>query len=134
MEELRRAHELHLEEERAAEKEKEVRRKARAKAEREQRERAAAQAGSSSTQSSSSTPAPWPHGLPITGAADAAAHARREADKGVSLERAAGHSARFREKEQERVEEAMQRMEALRLADLIQRGNGRLKDALDGHT
>jgi hypothetical protein len=43
MEELRLAHERHLEEERAAEKERKERRKARAKNERERRDRAAAE-------------------------------------------------------------------------------------------
>jgi hypothetical protein len=61
--------------------------------------------------------------MPITGTADAAAHARREADKSASLEQAAEHSARLRQQEEERVEEAMRKMEALGLAKLIQRGD-----------
>jgi hypothetical protein len=123
MEELRRAHERHVEEERAVERAKEERRKARAKEERERREAAAerAQAGAS-TPSSSSTPAPWPQGMPITGAADAAAQARREEEKSASLEQAAKHSARLRQQEEERVHEAQRKMEALRLATLNQRG------------
>jgi exonuclease VII large subunit len=126
MEELRRAHERHVEEERAAEREKEERRRARAKVERERRNRVAAaqaRAGSSSTLSSSSTPAPWPQGLPITGTPDAAAEARREANKSASLEQAAEHSARRRQQEEERVQEAQRKMEALKLAKLIQRGD-----------
>jgi hypothetical protein len=121
---LRLAHERHVEEERAADKEREDLRKARAKAEREQRMRAAAeraQAGSSSAPNS--TPAPWPHGLPITGATDAAAHARREAGKSVSLEQTAEHRAHLRQQELKRVQAAMRKMEALQLADLTQRGD-----------
>jgi predicted house-cleaning NTP pyrophosphatase (Maf/HAM1 superfamily) len=123
MQQLRRAHEGHVEEERAAEREKEKQRKARAKAEREQRMRVAAkraQPGSSSAPSS--TPAPWPQGLPITGADDAAARARREAGKSASLEQVAEHLARLRQQEAERVQEELRRMETLRLAKLIQRG------------
>jgi hypothetical protein len=122
MEDLRRAHERHLEEERAAEREKGKQRKARAKAEREQRMRVAverAQAGSSSTPRS--TPAPWPQGLPFTGADDAAARARREAEKSASFEQAAEHTARLRQQEEGRVQEELRRIKALRLAQLIQR-------------
>jgi hypothetical protein len=125
MEELRRAHDGHVEEERAADKEKEEKRKARAKDERERRDRAAAeraQAGSS-TPSSSNTPAPWPQGMPITGAADAATHARRVAGKGASLEQVAEHSARLRQQEEERIQEELRRMEVLRIAERIQRGH-----------
>jgi hypothetical protein len=63
MEDMRREHEQHLEEERVAEREKEKQRKARTKAERDQRIRVAAeraQAGSSSAPSS--TPAPGHRG------------------------------------------------------------------------
>jgi predicted house-cleaning NTP pyrophosphatase (Maf/HAM1 superfamily) len=124
MEELRRAHERHLEEERAAEREKEKQRKARAKAEREQRMRVAAErARASSSSAPSSTPAPWPQGLPITGADDAAARARREAGKSASLDQAAEHLARLRYQAEERVQEELRKMEALRLANLIQRGD-----------
>jgi hypothetical protein len=126
MQELRRKHEMHVEEEGAAEKDKEKQRKARTKAEWEQRDRKAAErarAGSSSTASSSSTPAPWSQGMPITGAANAAAHARREAHKSPSLEQAAGHSARLRQQEDERMQKDLRKMEALRLAKLIQRGD-----------
>jgi hypothetical protein len=119
--ELRRAHEQHLEEEHAAEKEKEERRKARAKDERERRERA--QVGPSSTLSSSSAPAPWPQGQPLAGMADAAAHARRIAGKGTSLEQVAEHSAQLRQQEDSRIQEALRKMEALKLAYLIQRGD-----------
>jgi hypothetical protein len=121
MEELRRKHEMHLEEERAAEKAKDEKRQARAKAGRERRKRAAAeraQAGSSSTPSS--TPAPWPQGLPMTGAA---AQARRETDQSASLEQAAEHSAHLRQQEEERVQDALRMVGALRLADLIQHGD-----------
>jgi hypothetical protein len=59
--------------------------------------------------------------MPIT--ADAAAHARREANKSASLEQAAEHSARLRQQDEERVQEATRKMEALRLAQLIQRGD-----------
>jgi hypothetical protein len=99
MEELRRAHDRHAEEERAAEKEKEERRKARAKEERELRQAAEqrAQARLSSAPSSTNTPAPWPQGMPITGEPDAAPNARREAGKSASLEQAAEHSARLRQ-------------------------------------
>jgi hypothetical protein len=124
MEELRRAHDRHEEEERAAEKDKEEKRRARAKDERERRNRAAAeraQAGSL-TPSSSSTPAPWPQGMPITGAADAAAQARRAAGKGASLEQVAEHSARLRQQEEERIQSEVRRMEVLGIADQIQRG------------
>jgi hypothetical protein len=124
MEDLRRAHEQRVEEELAAEREKEKQRKARAKAEREQRMRVAderAQAGSSSAPSS--TPAPWPQGLPITGPDDAAARARREAEKSAMLEQAAEHIARLRQQEEQRVQEELHKMEALRLAVLIQRGD-----------
>jgi hypothetical protein len=122
MQELRRKHEMHVQQERAADKAKEERRKARAKDERERRKAVAerAQAGSSSTPS---TPAPWPQGMPITGAADAAAHARRSAGKGASLEQVAEHRARLRQQEKDRVQEAQRKMEALRLAKLIQRGD-----------
>jgi hypothetical protein len=125
MEELRRAHERHLEKERAADKEKEERRKARAKDERERRDRAAAERAraGSSNHSNRSAPAPWPQGMPITGAADAAAEARREADKSASLEQAAEHSTHLRQRERARIEEALRRMETLRLAELIQRGD-----------
>jgi hypothetical protein len=123
MEELRRKHETLVEEERAAEQEKEERRKARAKAERERRDQERAHAESSSTPSSSSTPAPWPQGMPITGALDAAAHARREADKGASLEQAAEHSARLRQREKVHIQEAMRKMGAIRLAEMILRGD-----------
>jgi hypothetical protein len=98
MEELRRAHERHLEERRAAERGKEEQRKTRARAEREQRMRLAAErakAGLSSTPRS--TPAPWPLGLPFTGTDDAAARARCEAEKSASLEQAADHSAHLRQ-------------------------------------
>jgi hypothetical protein len=80
-----------------------------------------AQAGSSSTPSS--TPAPWPQGLPITGAGDAAARARRGAEKSASLEQAAEHLARLRLQEEERIQEELRKMKALRLAELIQRGD-----------
>jgi hypothetical protein len=127
MEELRRKHERHAEEDRAAEMEKEERRKVRAQAERVRRSRAVAeqaQAGSSSTPSSGSiTSAPWPQRLPITGAADAATNACREADKRASLEQAAEHSAHLRQQEEERVQEAIRKMKLLRLADQIQRGD-----------
>jgi hypothetical protein len=126
MEELRRAHDRHLEVERAAEKEKEERRKARAKDERERRDRTAAeraQAGSLSIPSSSSTPAPWPQGVPITGAVDAAAQARRAAGKSASLEQVSEHSTRLRQQGEEHIQEELRRMEALRLAVLIQRGD-----------
>jgi hypothetical protein len=57
-----------------------------------------------------------PQGPPISGAADAAAQARREADKSASLEQAAEHDSHLRQREQERVEEALRTIEALRLA------------------
>jgi hypothetical protein len=125
MEELRRKHDALVEEERAADKEKEERRKARAKDERERRDRAAAeraQAGSSLTPRNN-TPAPWPQGMPITGTADAAAHARRAAGKSASLEQVAEHSARLRKQEEELVQEDLRELKALRLAELIQRGD-----------
>jgi hypothetical protein len=124
MEVLRRAHERHEEEERAAEREKEERRKARAQAERERRKRTKARrAQAGSTPSSNNTPAPWPQGMPITGAADAAAGERREAGKYASQDQAVEHSARLRQREEQRVQEEVRRMEILRLAELIQRGD-----------
>jgi hypothetical protein len=124
MEELRRAHERHVEEERAAEKKKEELRKARAKAERKRRDRAAAeraQAGSQSTPSR--TPAPWPQEMNLTCEPDTAADARRVATKSASLEQAAEHSARLCQQEEDRIQETQRKMEALRLAKLIQRGD-----------
>jgi hypothetical protein len=41
----------------------------------------------------------------------------------ASLEQAAEHLARLRQQEEERVQEELRRMEALRLAELIQRGD-----------
>lgn len=95
------------------------------KAEREQRDRAAterAQAGLLSNRSSSS-PAPWLQGLPIPGATDAAAEARREAEKAASLEQVAEHGARLRRQEEERIQSEAHKMELLRLAKEIQRGD-----------
>jgi hypothetical protein len=126
MEGLRRAHDRHVEEERAAEKDKEKQRKARADAERKQREQAKAErakAGSSSTPRSSRTLAPWPQGLPITGVVDAAAKARHEAVKSASLEQAAEYAARLLKQEGDRVQEALRKIEALRQAEQIQRGD-----------
>lgn len=110
----------------ATEKEREKQRKVRVKAERERREQEEAeraQARPSSTPSSSKTRAPWPKGMPITGTADAAARARREADKSASLERVTQHTARRRQQEEERIQEDQRRMEARRVAELIQRGD-----------
>jgi hypothetical protein len=126
MEKLRRKHDAIVEKERAAEKEKEERRKARAKDERERRDQAAAErerTGSSSIPSNSNTPAPWPQGMPITGPAGAAAEARREAEKGALLEQAAEHSARLRQQEKVRIQEAMRKLDLLLLAQQIQRGD-----------
>jgi hypothetical protein len=125
MEGLRRAHDRHVEEELAAEKDKEKQRKARADAERSRREQTKAERAKagSSTPRSSRTPAPWPQGLPMTGMVDAAAKARHEAVKSASLEQAAEHSARLRQQEGERVQEELRKMEALRLAQQIQRGD-----------
>jgi hypothetical protein len=61
--------------------------------------------------------------MTITGAANAAALARREAEKSASLEQAAEHSARLRQQEKERIQEALRKMDALRLAKQIQRGD-----------
>jgi hypothetical protein len=61
--------------------------------------------------------------MPITGAADAATRARRGADKSASLEQAAEHGARLRQLEEERVQGELRRMEMLRVAELIQRGD-----------
>jgi hypothetical protein len=61
--------------------------------------------------------------MPITGTADAAARARREADKSASLERVTQHTARRRQQEEERIQEDQRRMEARRVAELIQRGD-----------
>jgi hypothetical protein len=58
----------------------------------------------------------------MTGAADAAACARSEADKSASREQAVEHSAHLRLQEEKRVQEAQRKLEALRLANLIQRG------------
>jgi hypothetical protein len=62
-------------------------------------------------------------GMPIAGPADAAAQARRAAGKSSSLEEAAKHNAQLRQLEEDRVQEAQRKMEALRLAVLIQRGD-----------
>jgi hypothetical protein len=61
--------------------------------------------------------------MPITGAVDAAAHARRGAEKSAALEQAAEHSAHLRRQEEERVQEVLRKMKALLLAKLIQRGD-----------
>jgi len=52
-----------------------------------------------------------------------AVHARREAGKSASLEQAAEHSARLRQQEEERVQGALRRMEVIRLAQWIERGD-----------
>jgi hypothetical protein len=54
---------------------------------------------------------------------DAAAQARRVADKGASLEQAAEHSARLRQREEDRLQEQLRKMGVLRLAEQIQRGD-----------
>jgi hypothetical protein len=61
--------------------------------------------------------------MPITGAADAAARARRGAAKSASLEQVAEHGARLRQQEEDRIQEELLKMEALRVAELIQRGD-----------
>jgi hypothetical protein len=123
MEDLRRKHQMHEDKKLAAEKEKKERRNARAKAERDRRDRTAAERAQAGSSSTPSTPAPWPRGLSITGAVDAATQARRVADKGASLEQAAEHSARLRQREEDRIQEELRKMEALRLAKQIQRGD-----------
>lgn len=115
----------HVEVERTAGKDKVKRRKARAKEEREQG--AAHRPGSGQAGSSwllvdleQHPRASWPQGLPMTGDA---VHARREAGKSASLEQAAEHSARLRQQEEERVQGALRRMEVIRLAQWIERGD-----------